>query len=86
MKTNNRIVQRLKIIEGQVRGLRDMIERGDYCIDVITQSSAVKQGLSNVENMLMETHLGTCVLRQMKSGETKKAIGEILTVYKLKRK
>jgi len=86
MKTNNRIVQRLKIIEGQVRGLRDMIEKGTYCIDVITQSSAVKQGLSNVENMLMETHLGTCVLRQMKSGETKKAIGEILTVYKLKRK
>ena len=86
MKTNNRIVQRLKIIEGQVRGLRDMIEKGTYCIDVITQSSAVKQGLSNVEDMILQEHLSTCVVKQIQSGSAKKAVGEILTVYKLKRK
>ena len=81
-----KLIRRLKIIEGQVRGLQAMIEKDAYCIDVISQTSAVKQGLSNVEDLLMETHLGTCVLHQMKSGETGKAIGEILKVYKLKRK
>ena len=86
MKEKSKIVQRLKIIEGQIRGLRDMIERGDYCIDVITQSSAVKQALSNVEDMILEEHLSTCVVKQIQSGGEKKAIGEILAVYKLKRK
>lgn len=81
-----RIVRRLKIIEGQVRGLQDMIEKDTYCVDVITQTSAVKQGLSNVENMILEKHLATCVVRQIQSGNAKKAVGEVLKVYKLKRK
>lgn len=86
METKQKMVRRLKIIEGQVRGLRDMIEKGVYCIDVITQSSAVKQGLSNVEDMLMEGHLSHCVVKQIKSGDTGKAVGEVLKVYKLKKK
>lgn len=81
-----KIIRRLKILEGQIRGLQRMIENDTYCIDVITQTSAVKQGLSNVEDMLMETHLGSCVHHQMKSGQTEKAVDEILKVYKLKRK
>ena len=85
-KNNDKIVRRLRIIEGQVRGLREMIEKGTYCIDVITQSSAVKQGLSNVEDMLLEHHLSHCVVKQVKSGSTAKAVGEVLKVYKLKRK
>ncbi len=80
------LIRRLKIIEGQVRGLRDMIERGAYCIDVITQSSAVKQGLSNVEDLLLEGHLSHCVVNQIRSGNSNKAVGEMIKVYKLKRK
>src|SRR3989344_4926896 len=68
------ILRRLKIIEGQVRGLQEMVEKGTYCIDVITQSSAVKQGLSTVEDLLMENHLNSCVHRQMTSGQTEKAL------------
>jgi len=87
MHTNKeKLVRRLKIIEGQVRGLQKMIENGTYCIDVITQTSAIKQGLSNVEDALMERHLGHCVVDQMKKGQTDKATTEILKVYKLKRK
>lgn len=87
MNTNNqKLIRRLKIIEGQVRGLREMIEKGAYCIDVITQSSAAKQGLSNIEDMLMEGHLSHCLVKQIKSGDTVKAVGEVLKVYKLKRK
>ena len=81
-----KLIRRLKIIEGQVRGLQDMLENGEYCIDVITQTSAVKQALSGVEDALMEDHLGTCVVHQMKKGKTKIAIEEILKVYQLKRK
>lgn len=69
-----------------MRGLQDMIAKDKYCIDVITQTSAVKQGLSNVEDILLEEHLGHCVINQIKKGENTKAINEILTVYKLKRK
>lgn len=82
----SKIVRRLKIIEGQVRGLREMIEKDTYCIDVITQSSAVKQGLSNIEDMLLEHHLSHCVVEQIKSGKPGKAVNEVLKVYKLKRK
>jgi DNA-binding FrmR family transcriptional regulator len=85
-KTSVSLARRLKIIEGQVRGLREMIEKGVYCIDVITQTSAVKQALSGVEDALMEGHLGTCVVNQMKRGDTAKATSEILKVYRLKRK
>lgn len=81
-----KLIRRLKIIEGQVRGLQEMIEKGTYCIDVITQTSAVKQGLTNVEDALMEGHLGSCVIEQMKNGKEEKAKAEILKVYQLKRK
>mgnify|MGYP001582154952 CR=1 FL=1 len=85
-KNKDRIVRRLKLIEGQVRGLQRLIENDTYCIDVITQTSAVKQGLSNVEDLLLENHLSGCILDQVKSGQTRKAKDEILKVYKLKRK
>lgn len=83
---NHKLIRRLKIIEGQVRGLQDMISNDVYCVDVITQTSAVKQGLSNIEDVLLENHLSHCALNQIKSGHEKKAIGEILKVYQLKRK
>lgn len=85
-KNKDKIIRRLKLLEGQVRGLQKMIESDTYCIDVITQTSAVKQALSNVEDMLLENHLGGCILSQVKSGQTEKAKQEILKVYKLKRK
>lgn len=85
-KNKSRVIRRLKLLEGQVRGLQKMVASDKYCIDVITQTSAVKQGLSNVEDMLLENHLGGCILNQVKSGQTNKAKEEILKVYKLKRK
>ncbi len=81
-----KLIRRLKIVEGQVRGLQDMIEKDTYCIDVITQTSAIKQALSNIEDVLMESHLGHCVVNQIKKGQTDKATSEILKVYRLKRK
>ncbi len=82
----SKLVRRLKIIEGQVRGLQEMIGNGVYCIDVITQASAVKQGISNVEDQLLEHHLGHCLVDQIKAGKSAKATEEIIRVYRLKRK
>ena len=76
-----KLIKRLKIIEGQVRGLQGMIDKDTYCIDVITQTSAIKQGLSGVEDELLKGHLGHCVVNQIKRGETEKATKEILKVH-----
>ena len=78
-----KVVRRLKVIEGQVRGLQKMIEEEKYCVDVITQSSAVRHSLGSVEDLMMENHLATHVIQQMKKGQHKKARDEILAVYKL---
>ena len=81
-----RAIRRLKIIEGQVRGLQEMVRSEKYCIDVINQSFAIKQALSGVEDVLLENHLSTHAIEQIKSGKEPKAIKEILSVYKLSRR
>ncbi|OGJ43187.1 hypothetical protein A3J23_01775 [Candidatus Peregrinibacteria bacterium RIFCSPLOWO2_02_FULL_48_14] len=78
-----KVQRRLKIIEGQIRGLQKMVENEEYCIDIITQSQAARQALSGVEDLMLENHLSTHVIEQIKSGENKKAIREILAVHKL---
>ncbi|MFA4975230.1 MAG: metal-sensitive transcriptional regulator [Candidatus Paceibacterota bacterium] len=85
-KIKEKTLKRLKIIEGQIRGLSEMIEKEKYCIDVITQTSAVKKALSSVEDLILENHISTHVIHQIKMGEIDKATVEILKVYKLKRK
>ncbi len=80
-----KLIRRLKIIEGQIRGLQEMIAKDTYCIDIITQTSAVKKALSNIEDALMERHLSTCVIHQIKKGKEKTATEEVLKVYRLKR-
>ncbi len=83
--SKNKILRRLKIVEGQARGLQEMVAKGAYCIDVITQTSAVRRALSGIEDMIMENHLSTCVVSQMNKGEEARAQKEILKVYRLKR-
>ena len=79
-------LRRLKIIEGQIRGLEDMVDKEKYCIDIITQTSAVRKALSGVEDLILENHLSTHVIHQIKHGDEKKPINEILKIYKLKSK
>lgn len=85
-ESRKKLIRRLKIIEGQVRRLQGMIAKDTYCIDVITQTSAIKQALSNVEDVLLEGHLAHCVVNQITSGDVTKPVAEILSVYRLKRK
>lgn len=78
-----RAIRRLKILEGQIRGLQRMVAKEQYCIDIITQTSAIRQALSGVEDLILQHHLSTHVVEQIKSGREPKAIKEILSVYKL---
>ena len=78
--------RRLSLIKGQLNGLVRMIDEERYCVDIITQSSAVKEALSGVEDIVLENHLSTHVMQQMKSGKEKRVVEEILKVYKLAQK
>ena len=63
-----------------------MVHKEKYCIDIITQTSAVRKALSGVEDLILENHLSTHVIHQMKHGQESQASKEILKIYKLKRK
>lgn len=62
-----------------------MVEHDQYCIDIITQTSAVRNALKGAEDVLLRDHLSSCVIDQVKTGKKKKAIEEILKVYTLKK-
>jgi DNA-binding FrmR family transcriptional regulator len=80
------VMKRLKIIEGQVRGLQKMVEDEKYCVDVITQASAVRESLSGIERLMLENHLSTHVIHQIKHGKSDQAINEIMKIYRLAEK
>jgi DNA-binding FrmR family transcriptional regulator len=61
--------KRLARIEGQVRGLREMIEADRYCVDVITQVQATRSALAAVAEQLLDTHLKGCVARALQGGD-----------------
>lgn len=81
-----RALRRLKIIEGQVRGLQKMLSAEKYCIDIIGQSLAIKQALSSLEDLILQNHLKTHVIEQIKSGKETQAVSEILDVYRLSKR
>ena len=85
-EVKKRLVRRLKIAEGQMRGIQKMIDDEKYCIDIITQASAIRHALTAVEEIILEQHLSKCVVDQIKEGEHKKAIAEILSIYYQKNK
>ena len=81
-----RVLRRMQIIKGQLNGLEKMIDDEKYCIDIITQSSAIKHALSGVEDLVLENHLTTHAAMQMRHGHGKQASAEILKVYKLSKR
>jgi DNA-binding FrmR family transcriptional regulator len=62
-------IKRLSRIEGQVRGLSRMVDEGRYCIDIVTQLSAVRAALRGVEQEVLRDHVGHCVKQAMRSDD-----------------
>lgn len=71
--TKQKNLQRLKRIEGQVRGLQKMLEEDRYCADVLVQISSVQEALRSVGREVMHNHLRHCVHEAFASGDVQKA-------------
>ena len=74
-----RLVNRLKRIEGQVRGVSGMVENDSYCIDVLTQITAITSALSSFSKELLESHIRSCVQDDVRQGGTDK-VDELIEV------
>ena len=68
-KEKQSVINRLRRIEGQVKGITKMVEEDRYCIDILNQTAAIASALKNVENIVMENHLNTCVAEAMRSND-----------------
>ena len=78
------ILNRLKSIEGHVRGIGRMVENGDYCIEIANQILAVQRALQKVNSMVLDRHLHTCVttaIRGDNPDERERVISEIMGVF-----
>jgi DNA-binding FrmR family transcriptional regulator len=78
------IINRLKSIEGHVRGVQRMVDEGAYCIDIINQNLAVQRALEKVNSLILERHLQTCVttaIREDDPTQRERVIAEILSVF-----
>ena len=77
VKDKRQIEARLSRIEGQVRGLRKMVDEDRYCIDVLTQVSAVQSALDSVALVLLRDHTQHCVAEAIRSGEGDDKVREL---------
>ena len=72
-KERTAIINRLKRVEGQIRGIEKMVENDAYCTDIIVQVMASVAGLNAVNRELLSTHIRTCVATDLKNGKTETA-------------
>ena len=76
-------LQRLRRIEGQIRGVIKMIENKRYCMDILQQTRAISAALKAVENNIMEDHLTSCVASALKSNRKKDQANKIKEVIEV---
>ncbi len=81
-KQKEQVTNRLKRIEGQVRGIQKMVEDNRYCVDVLVQISAIDAALKKVGYALLENHTKHCVTDAIQSGNGEASIEELMKVIK----
>lgn len=82
-KTKSNLVSRLNRIEGQIRGVKGMIEKDAYCDHVLNQIAAVQSALNGVGRLLLEGHMKSCVVERIQAGESEVIDELLVTVHKL---
>ncbi len=83
-ETTTKIINRLRSIEGHVRGIERMVENGEYCVDIVNQILAVQRALQKVNAMVLDRHLHTCVTTAIRGDdpdERERVINEIMDVF-----
>ena len=77
------LINRLSRIEGQVRGVKRMVEEDAYCVDILTQVSAITAALNSFNKVLLANHIRTCVADGIRNGEDEKVEELVTTLQKL---
>ena len=77
------LINRLSRIEGQVRGIRKMVETDAYCVDILTQVSAIQAALNAFNRELLANHIRTCVMNDIKNGKDETVDELVQTLQKL---
>ena len=77
-KTKKNLITRLNRVEGQIRGIKGLIEKDTYCDDVITQIAATQAALNSVAKILLEGHMKSCVVERIQEGDHE-VVDELLT-------
>ena len=77
------LLNRLRRIEGQVRGVEKMVENDAYCVDILTQVSAVTAALNSFNKVLLANHIRTCVADDIRAGKDETVDELVLTLQKL---
>ncbi len=83
VKMKNNLISRLNRIEGQIRGVKGMIEKDTYCDDVLNQIAAIQSALNSVGKLLLEGHMKSCVVERIQAGEHEVIDELLITVNKL---
>ena len=82
-KEKRALQNRLARIEGQIRGLRSMVDEDVYCVDILTQVMAVQSALNGFNKVLLGNHIKSCVAESVRSGEEDKINELVDTIQKL---
>ena len=72
----------IRRIEGQIRGIEKMIEKGDYCIDILNQIKAVKNSITSVEGKILKKHLEECIKESLTGNNFETKVDEIVKILK----
>ena len=78
-----KLIHRLNRIEGQIRGIRGMVENDAYCVDILTQVSAITSALNSFNKVLLANHIKTCVANDIREGKNEKVDELVVTLQKL---
>ena len=81
-KDRAQLLRRLSRMEGQVRGISRMIDRGDYCIDILQQTAALRAAVDAVSLLLMEDHVAGCLATAVKTGDATAYTEEVMEVVR----
>ena len=77
------LIHRLNRIEGQIRGIRGMVERSAYCPDILIQSAAVTAAMNAFNRELLSNHIRTCVVKDIQAGNEEVIDELVTTLHKL---
>ena len=84
LKLKNDLSARLNRAEGQVRGIKSMIEKDAYCDDVLNQIAAAQSALEAVSKLLLKNHIQGCVIEKIKNGDTEIVDELLITINKMR--